>query len=202
MQKFRSLKPAPLVIASALVLASCATTDPYPEEWPPVVEAEKGDCSALIGTYNNGYSKSTHDAITMKGGLIVMLIGPEKRAESPGNKPVTRVTIELPSSDRLVVQGFNFSELLRQGERRISRTSCSGKGLAINGKFSGTNAENVLGFISASGHLQRAGNGDLVGRIRSTFTGIALLVPISSSTTSWYRFRQIEPETTSTDPVQ
>ena len=194
MQKFRLLKPALPVIASALVLASCATTDPYPEEWPPIVEAEKGDCSALIGTYNNGYSKSTYDAITMKGGLIVMLIGPEERAESPGNKPTTRVTIELPSSDRLVVQGFNFSELVRHGERRVSRTSCSGKGLAINGEFRGTNAENVLGFISASGRLQRAGNGDLVGRIRSTFTGIALFIPVSSSTTSWYRFRRIEPE--------
>ena len=201
MKKFRSVNGALLVLASALALTACATTDPYPEDWPAVA-AGRSDCATLVGTFNNGYSESTTNAMTMKGGLIVMLIGPEARDESPGAKPVTRVTIEQPTPDRLVVKGFNFNELVRQGERRVSRTSCSGKGLAINGKFSGTNAENVLGFISASGHLQRAGNGDLVGRIRSTFTGIALLIPVTSSTTSWYRFRQIEPEPTSTDPVE
>jgi hypothetical protein len=187
-----------LVLTSLVALMACATVDPYPEDWPAVA-AERSDCAALIGTFHNGYSRSTTDAMTMKGGLIVMLIGPEESAASAGARPVSRVTIENPSADRLVVKGFNSEGLVREGERRISRTSCTGKGLAINGKFSGTNAENVLGFISASGHLRRAENGDLVGRIRSTFTGIALLIPVSSSTTSWYRFRQIVPQSTPTD---
>jgi hypothetical protein len=201
-KKVRSVSPTILLVVSALVSASCATTDPYPEDWSPITAAEKGDCSEFIGTFDNGYSASSHDAISMKGGLIALLIGTAKPAETSGTKPVTRVTIERPSPDLLVVSGLNYSEPVRRGERRISRTSCSGKGLSITGKFSGTNAENVAGFVSASGHLQRAANGDLVGRIRSTFTGIALLVPMTSSATSWYRFRQIEPEPTADDPVQ
>ena len=190
-----------VVSASILAAVSCATTDPYPKDWP-AVSAEQRDCSALVGSYNNGYSKSSPDAMAMKGGLIVLLIGPAEKGESSAEKVVGRVTIEHPSPDRLVVKGFSRDELLRRGERRVSRSACSGKGLAINGKFSGTNAENVLGFISASGYLSRAANGDLVGRIRSTFTGIALLVPISSSTTSWYRFKRIESEATPSNSMQ
>lgn len=200
-RRSRSAGCSASVLISIVALMGCATTDPYPEGWPAVA-AERNDCAALIGTFHNGYSRSTTDAMTIKGGLIVMLIGPAERDEPSGAKPVSRVTIENPSPDRLVVKGFNSEGLVREGERRVSRTSCSGKGLAIHGKFSGTNAENVLGFISASGHLRRAENGDLVGRIRSTFTGIALLIPVSSSTTSWYRFRQIEPETTPADSLE
>ena len=202
MLKVRSVSPTLLVLVSALVLVSCVTTDPYPEEWSPIVAAERGDCSALAGTFDNGYSASSHDAIPMKGGLIALLIGPAKPSESSVAKSVTRVTIKRPSPDLLMVSGFHYSEPVRQEERRISGKSCSGKGLSIAGKFSGTNAENIVGFVSASGHLQRTANGDLVGRIRSTFTGVALLVPMTSSATSWYRFRQIEPESAPTDSLQ
>ncbi len=202
MKKVRSVSPALLVFVSALVLASCATTDPYPEKWPPIIEAEKGDCSALIGTFNNGYSASTHDAIAMKGGLIALLIGQATPAESQGAKPVTRVSIEQPSPDRLVVTGLNFTELVRRGEKSLSGGSCSKKGLPISGKFGGVNIENMVGFVSAKGYLTRTRNGDLVARIRSTFTGIALVVPMTSSATSWYRFKRIEENPASADPVQ
>ncbi|MGB5551942.1 MAG: hypothetical protein WBO74_15780, partial [Thermoanaerobaculia bacterium] len=101
------MNPPLLVLVSALVLSSCATTDPYPEEWPPIIEAEKGDCSALVGTFNNGYSKSSSDAIPMEGGLIALLVGQATPAESQGAKPVTRVSIEQPSPDRLVITGLN-----------------------------------------------------------------------------------------------
>ena len=194
MKKVPSVRPAVLILVSALVLVSCATTDPYPEEWPPIVEAEKGDCSGLIGTFNNGYSKSSHDAITMTGGLIALLIGQASRGESEGARPVTRVTIEQPAPDRLVVTGLNFTELVRQGNRSLSGGSCSRKGLPVSGKFGGVNVENMVGFISASGYLKGAENGDLVARVRSTFTGIALVVPMTSSATSWYRFKRIEIE--------
>jgi len=200
--KLRSANLGLVVLLSLPVLTSCATTDPYPDDWPAAVASKKGDCSSLIGTFNNGYSKSSSDAIPMEGGLIVLLVGQPSRADSTGAKPVTRVTIEYLSPDRLLVTGLNFSQPVRQEERRISRSSCLGKGLPISGKFSGTNAENVLGFVSASGHLQRSANGDLVGRIRSTFTGVALLVPMTSSATSWYRFRRIEPDPKSTDPME
>ena len=202
MKKVRSVSPALLVLVSALVLSSCATTDPYPEEWPPIIEAEKGDCSALVGTFNNGYSKSSSDAIPMEGGLIALLIGQATPAESQGAKPVTRVSIEQPSPDRLVVTGLNFTELVRRGEKSLSGGSCSKKGLPVSGKFGGVNVENMVGFVSAKGYLTRAENGDLVARIRSTFTGIALVVPMTSSATSWYRFKRIEENPATADPVQ
>ncbi|MGB5174488.1 MAG: hypothetical protein WBQ30_07075 [Thermoanaerobaculia bacterium] len=202
MQRVRSVNPPLLVLVSALVLSSCATTDPYPEEWPPIIEAEKGDCSAFIGTFDNGYSASSHDAIPMKGGLIALLIGTAKPAATSGAKTVTRVSIEQPSPNRLVITGLNFSEFVRQGDRSLSGGSCSKKGLPVSGKFGGVNVENMVGFVSAKGYLTRAESGDLVARIRSTFTGIALVVPMTSSATSWYRFKRIEENPATADPVQ
>ena len=202
MQKLRSANLGLLVSLALPLLTSCAATDPYPDDWPAVVAAEKGDCSSLIGTFNNGYSKSTPDAIAMKGGLIALLVGQATPAESQGAKPVTRVSIEQPSPDRLVITGLNFSEFVRQGDRSLTGGSCSKKGLPVSGKFGGVNVENMVGFVSASGHLRGAENGDLVARIRSTFTGIALVVPMTASATSWYRFKRIEENPASADPVQ
>ena len=199
--RFLSASRLLLVLTSTALLAGCASTDPYPETWSEIV-AEKGDCSTLVGTFSNDYSKSSSDAITMKGGLIALLLGPASPADAAVSLPVTRVKIEYPSPDRLLVKGYYRKELVREGVRPLARGSCSQKGLPISGKFSGTNAENVLGFVTASGRLQRAENGDLVGRIRSTFTGIALLVPVTASATSWYRFRNIEPKPTTADPVR
>lgn len=183
-----------VVLVSILVSVSCATSDSYPEDWPQVVTIEKGDCSAFTGIFNNGYAKSSSDAIRMEGGLIALLIGSASPAESAGAKPVTRVSIERTSPERLVVTGLNRTELVRQGDRQIFRGSCSKKGLPVSGKFGGVNVENMVGFVSAKGHLRLAENGDLVARIRSTFTGVALLVPVTSSVTSWYRFKRIETE--------
>lgn len=201
MRNVRWVSPTLLVLVSISVAISCVSTDPYPQDWPAVVVG-KSDCSALVGTFNNGYSKSSSDAITMKGGLIALLIGSANPADAKASLPVTRVAIEFPSPDRLVITGYHRNEIVRKGVRPLSRSSCSKKGLPISGKFSGTNAENVVGFVSASGRLQKADNGDLIARIRSTFTGIALLVPMTASATSWYRFQRIDPEPMSIGPVE
>ena len=200
--KFLSTSRVLPVLLSVTSLTACASTDSYPEDWSPVVAAEKGDCSALVGTFNNGYSKSTPDALRMKGGLIALLIGSPSSTKSDDAPPVTWVSIEQPSADRLVVSGFNGAKVVRRGERPLERGACSRKGLSVSGKFEGVNAENVVGFLSASGTLRRNSDGDLVARIRSTFTGVALLVPMTSSVTSWYRFRKIERRPTPDDPVQ
>lgn len=202
MKKIRSVSPVILVLMTVLVLSSCATSDPYPEDWSPVVTTDKGDCPALVGTFNNGYSKSTQDGIRMKGGLIALLIGSPASAQADDALPVTWVSIEQPSADRLVVTGFNGGEVVRRGERRLVRGSCSKKGLSISSEFEGVNAEDVVGFLSASGTLRGTSNGDLAARIRSTFTGVALLVPTTSSATSWYRFKKMDPKPVSTTPVQ
>jgi hypothetical protein len=200
--KFLAAREILLALTLAILLASCASTDTYPQDWPAVISGERGDCSALVGAFNNGYAKSTPDAIRMKGGLIALLIGSASSKEADGALPVTWLKIEQPSPDRLTVTGYNGKRAVRRGNRPLERGSCSKKGLSISGKFEGVNAENVVGFLSASGHLQRAENGDLVARIRSTFTGVALLVPVTSSATSWYRFRRIDSTPAPADTVQ
>jgi hypothetical protein len=183
-----------LIVAVCIALLSaCASTDPYPESWSPVV-ADSGGCPDLNGTFYNSYSKSDSDAEAIKGGLIVLLLGKPSAEEAEGAVAVERVSIEHQPGRPMVVRGWHDDELVRQGERRISAAACSKKGLSVPGAFRGTNEENVVGFISTSAHLRRAENGDLVGRIKWTFTGLALLVPVTTSSTSWYSFRQVEAD--------
>jgi hypothetical protein len=103
------------------------------------------------------------------------------------------VSIEEPTPGRLVIKGWDRSQLIMERQRRISRGACSRQGASMSGSFKGLNVENVMGFVTARSYFNRAQNGDLVVGMRSTFTGIALLVPISSTASNWYQFKQIEP---------
>jgi hypothetical protein len=202
MVRVRSLSPALVLTVSMLVLVSCGGTDPYPKDWSSVAAVERGDCSAYTGTFYNYHSKSSPDAPTLKGGLMALLVGLPPPDDTEVAKSVTRVSIERPSAERLKLTGFNGTKLVWQGGRSLPDGSCSKKGLPLSGKLRGSNEENILGVVAVSGRLQSAENGDLIARMRTTFTGIALLVPVSIHNTSWYRFKRIDPEPMSIDPVQ
>jgi hypothetical protein len=194
MVRVHSLSPALVLTVSTLVLVSCGGTDPYPEDWSPVAAVERGDCSAYTGTFYNGHSKSSPDAPTLEGGLMALLVGSPPPDEKEEAKPVTRVSIERTSAGQLVLKGFNGQTYVRQAVRTLEQSTCSKKGLPLSGKLRGSNEENILGVVAINGRLQSAENGDLIARMKTTFTGIALLVPVSIHNTSWSRFKQIDPE--------
>lgn len=175
-----------------LFLASCVSSDPYPENWSPVAAVGKGECPDLTGVFSNFYSTSSAEAWSIEGGLIALLLDSKSLDATEGPRSVSMVSIEEPTPGRLVIKGWDRSQLIMEGQRRISRGACSKQGASMSGSFRGLNVENVMGFVSAHSTFNRAVNGDLVVRMRSTFTGIALLVPISSTATNWYQFREIE----------
>jgi hypothetical protein len=182
-----------LVPLFVLSLGSCVSSDPYPENWSPVAAVAKGECPDLTGVFNNFYSTSSAEAWSIEGGLIALLLEPKSKTVSEAQRTVSMVSIEEPTPGRLVIKGWDRSQLIMERQRRISRGACSRQGASMSGSFKGLNVENVMGFVTARSYFNRAQNGDLVVGMRSTFTGIALLVPISSTASNWYQFKQIEP---------
>lgn len=191
-----------LVLAIGCAFGQCSTNQPYPEDWSPPVVVREGECADISGEFSNACSSDNlyEENCLDTGGLAGLLFAKDADSFTSKLRQVDRVVVRQPSSSQLLVEAWQGKELLREEEIHVGAEDCTEKGLLIRSGGKGTQIEGGLGVGSSRAVLSKNEDGDLIARLKVSFTGVWFIVPVSGSDYSWRRFERFSNRETETIP--
>jgi len=190
------------IIASGLACLQCSTNQQYPEDWSPPAAVRGGECPDISGNFSNACASDNvyEDNCLDSGGLAGLLFAKYAGSFTSKLRQVDRVVVHQPSSSQLLVEAWQGKELLREEEIHVGAEDCTEKGVLIRSGGKGTQIEGGMGVGSSLAFLNKNEDGDLIARLKVSFTGVWFVVPVSGSDYSWRRFERLSDRETETIP--
>ena len=187
-----------LVLAVGCVFGQCSTNQPYPEDWSPPAAVRGGECADISGEFSNACSSDNlyEDNCLNTGGLAGLLFAKYAGSFTSKLREVDRVVVYQPSSAQLLVEAWNGKELVRKEEIHVGAEECTEDGILVRSGGKGTQIEGGLGVGSSRAVLSKNEDGDLIARLKVSFTGVWFIVPVSGSDYSWRRFERFSSRET------
>ena len=182
-------RPVP-VLALAVLFGNCATTESYPEDWSSPGAVEVGECADISGIFSNSCTpKDKYDNTCREsGGLAGRLFAQYAGSFHPKLGTADRVVVSQPTSKRLFVEAWNGEDLVREGEIDLALEDCTEDGVLIRTGLKGTQIEGGIGTGSSQALFSKTEDGDLIAQLKTKFTGVWFVVPVSGSSQVWLRF--------------
>ena len=170
-----------LAAPAFFLFSACAVHRPYPAAWEPLPPPPTADCRHFDGKYRDrGEIPGIPQA---QPSLTQLLFG-----TSSGWKRATLVSFSLKENDTLEVtvwEGMN-SLFTRTLTSQAGHFACEAGRLVIRDRR-GVSGRGVAGFESVTVTLSTTGD-NLVAQVTDVGVGLALILPVAGTTTSWYRF--------------
>jgi len=169
-----------IAVSVSLLLTGCmGVVNPYPATWS---ELHKEDCAVVVGTYNN-------EGENKEGGRSPSLLGLLAHFSRGSKIALSQAWVTLGMPEAGIFEVHSSVGTLRfvasQGQ-----FSCREDGIELSSRFEGGNLGPALGSYTMT--LARDKEGWLVVRWEIRERGLVwLLIPVSTHSREWYRFRPV-----------
>lgn len=190
--------------------SSCSYHNKYPEGWAELDKNKDKVCTDISGVYYNFASESTtirlfYDEYVGSNCLLTEIFSEEqenqrnitiKDIESKGI-----VVIQQPSSDKIVIKLFATGKKL--SEHTFFNFECNNEGLKIKKPIKWEGPNDGLPAIATENKklfLTKAVDGALILKEKINTTGIAVVLPVHTSGTHWYKWLPAEMPYPSNQP--
>jgi hypothetical protein len=162
------------------LLSACVANRPYPESWSPLPLPPTEDCRHFEGSYGD---RGEMPGFAGQPSLTQQLFG-----TSSGWKRATRVSFSLQRDDVLEVTVWEGMSLLftRTLTSQAGQFTCEAGRLVVRDRR-GVSGPGVAGLESVTITLS-ATDDYLVAQVKDFGVGLAMILPVAGTTTSWYRF--------------
>ena len=95
-----------------------------------------------------------------------------------------------------MVESWKGKYLFLEEEIHVGAEDCTQNGILIRSGGKGTQIEGGMGVGSSRAVLSKIEDGDLIARLKVSFTGVWFIVPVSGSDYSWRRFERFSSRET------
>jgi hypothetical protein len=191
------------IIISCFLLASflqsgCSYHNQYPENWANLNQDKDNVCTDISGVYFNLASESTttrlfYNEYVGSNCLLTEIFSEEQENQ----RSITIqdieangiVVIQQPSSDRIVIKLYATDKMLY--EHSFNGVECDNEGIKIKQPIKWEGPNDGLPAIATENKklfFKKAADGSLVLKEKISTTGIAVVLPVYTSGTHWYKW--------------
>ena len=174
-----------VIINIALLLESCSSSEPYPQNWDSINDSKKYGDTTVNGTYSAYGNSSTRNNLYTIADLIDL-----PHLENIGN--FDNFSVVLKNKNSLTI-------ILRLQSETIYKTVFPENGYALDFNEDGPQLNlhiqksgdtGIILTISDNGDvtLMKCGDGSLIVRTHSYGFGFMIMIPIFGSATHWFKF--------------
>lgn len=175
-----------LLVSFVVILQSCSSSDPYPQDWGAVYDNDKKGDSVISGVY---YCMGDCSQSNLSKYLLTDLIELPGLSEEDYSR--YNIIIKLENKDKLVI-------ILRRGTDTTYKTvfpdnnldfSFTDDGLELKGRELKKSGDDIsISTQSANIYLMKGENGSLIAMGKSQALGLMFFLPVYASKTVWFRF--------------
>lgn len=178
------------ILAAGFILSACIHINqrPFPDGWGTLPSIADNMCTDIDGAFSV-LGESDTGKTPLPFAYIVMSI-PEQKEWPLSKFDKTSYVIIEQAADVMRVSVLAQGKMIAKKELRKDERngySCTPQGISVRGEF--PNVHGLAGYIGQTYMIFKASQGELIVKSEQTGGGLALMIPMYSSETFWYRYR-------------